>query len=195
MFLWSFRKQLSPIPPYSPFDLLHVFLVVSLMSLTVSLMTTSRMQQCFNVMWILVFTKCFSIPVSLLYSVGNKTYYYYLPHMTLAFTVFLCIMHMFLLKVQFEYISVTSQGTHSFSNSGGLDYCSKACSGQHQISHYLFITKGASNAYNVPMTWRHHETQRAPRPTVDTPHLYRSCTNRNSNQVREITYNFIFNIC
>ena len=42
------------------------------MSLTASLMTTSRMQQCFNVMWILVFTKCFSIPVSLLYSVGNK---------------------------------------------------------------------------------------------------------------------------
>ena len=35
------------------------FLVVSLMSLTASLMTTSRMQQCFNVMWILVFTKYF----------------------------------------------------------------------------------------------------------------------------------------
>ena len=77
MFFWSFRKQLSPLPPYSPFNLLHVFLVVSLMSLTASLMTTSRMQQCFNVMWILVFTKCFSIPVSLLYSVGNKTNYYY----------------------------------------------------------------------------------------------------------------------
>ena len=25
MFLWSFRKQLSPLPPYSPFNLLHVF--------------------------------------------------------------------------------------------------------------------------------------------------------------------------
>ena len=36
-----------------------------------------QMQLCFNVMWILVFTKCFSVPVSLLYSVGNKTYNYY----------------------------------------------------------------------------------------------------------------------
>ena len=57
------------------------------MSLTVSLMTTSRMQQCFNVMWILVFTKCFSIPVSLFYSVGNKTYYYYYYVLIHLFTI------------------------------------------------------------------------------------------------------------
>ena len=51
----------------------YMFLDVSLMSLTTSFMTTSRMGQC-----LLVFTKCFSIRVSLLYSVGNKTDYYYM---------------------------------------------------------------------------------------------------------------------
>ena len=52
------------------------WLVVWLMGLAASLMIIRKMEQCFNVMWIQVFTKCFSIPVSLLYTVGSKTYYY-----------------------------------------------------------------------------------------------------------------------
>ena len=47
------------------------------MSLTASLVTTSEMQQCFNVMCISSIYKMFSVSVSLLYSVGNNTYYYY----------------------------------------------------------------------------------------------------------------------
>ena len=50
--------------------------VASLMSLTASLVTTSIMQRCFNVMCISCIYKVFSVPVSLLYSVGNKTCYY-----------------------------------------------------------------------------------------------------------------------
>ena len=58
-------------------ELFAMFLVASLMSLTASLVTTSRMQQCLNVMCISWIYKVFSLPVSLLYSVENKTYYYY----------------------------------------------------------------------------------------------------------------------
>ena len=47
-----------------------------LMNLTASLLTTGRLQQCNNVMWISCIKNVF-VPVSLLYSVGNKTYYYY----------------------------------------------------------------------------------------------------------------------
>ena len=47
------------------------------MSLTASLMTTTKMQQCFNVMFISCIYKVFFVPVSLLYSIGIKTYNYY----------------------------------------------------------------------------------------------------------------------
>ena len=52
------------------------YVVASLMSLAASLVTTSRKQQCFDVMCISCIYKVFSVPVSLLYSSGNKTYYY-----------------------------------------------------------------------------------------------------------------------
>ena len=51
------------------------FLVASLMSLTASLMTTCRMQQCFNVMCISCNYEVFSVPVLFLYTVWNKTNY------------------------------------------------------------------------------------------------------------------------
>ena len=56
--------------------------LASLMSLTASLVTISRMQQCFNVMCISCIYKVFSVPVSLLYSVGIKIYYYYFSERT-----------------------------------------------------------------------------------------------------------------
>ena len=57
----------------------YVHLVASLMSPVASLVTTDR---CSNVsMCLRISTKCFLFPgiVPLLYSVGNKTYYYYIP--------------------------------------------------------------------------------------------------------------------
>ena len=63
--------------PYSLFNVVTWFLVASLMSLMASLVTTSKMQQCFNVKFISGIYKVFSVHVSLLYSVRNKSYYYY----------------------------------------------------------------------------------------------------------------------
>ena len=77
MVSWNFHED-SQVPyPYTRSLILSHVLVASLMSLTASLVTTSRMQQCFNVMCVSCVYKVFSVPVSLLYSVENKTYYYY----------------------------------------------------------------------------------------------------------------------
>ena len=69
----KFQEMIKLLTPYSSHNMLLIFLV-SLMSHTASFMTISKTRQCFNVLWTLVFTKCFSIPVPF-HSVGNKTYY------------------------------------------------------------------------------------------------------------------------
>ena len=75
----SFDAGLSPYP-HTHSLICHMSLVASLMSLTASLVTTSSMQQYINVMCISCIYKVFAVPVSLLYFVGNETYYYYLSN-------------------------------------------------------------------------------------------------------------------